>query len=227
MNDKSKLRGVTSFLAISASVVSACVCVLFISDEYHSANFEMDTYNRELRGWEACRQTNPAYFKANEQAVNTCLTNIDQARDNFWVKLPKSQLAALLIFAGLVSALGGYLITWVLVWCVGFGIYKLVRFFAFFLNFNANRQKVRNKVRNKNKIPTNSQRSRKKLPLCTKNGAPDPAAKPVGAGVPKSSPTAQLTSSNSSEQVPIRAEGEKEEIIINEKKEKQQVLQRT
>ncbi len=139
MNHKSKLQSVTSFLAICASVVSACVCVLLISGEYHSAHFKMDTYNRELRGWEACRQTNPAYFKANEQAVNSCLTSINEARDNFWVKLPKAQLAGILILAGLVSASGGYLITWIVVWLVGFVIYKLVSLLAFTLKYNTNR----------------------------------------------------------------------------------------
>lgn len=139
MNHKNKLQSVTSFLAICASVVSACVCILLLSGDYHSAQFKLDTYERELQGWQACRQTNPAYFKANEQAVNSCLTSINEARDNFWVRLPKAQLAGLLILAGLVSASGGYLITWAVVWLVGFVIYKLVRLIAFSLNFNTNR----------------------------------------------------------------------------------------
>ncbi|MGB2864843.1 MAG: hypothetical protein WBC05_16065 [Sedimentisphaerales bacterium] len=139
MNHKNKLQSVTSFLAICASVVSACVCILLLSGDYHSAQFKLDTYERELQGWQACRQTNPAYFKANEQAVNSCLTSINEARDNFWVRLPKAQLAGLLILAGLVSASGGYLITWAVVWPVGFVIYKLVRLIAFSLNFNTNR----------------------------------------------------------------------------------------
>ena len=135
MNHKNKLQGVTSFLAICASVVSACVCILLLSGDYHSAHYKLDTYERELQGWQACQQTNPDYFKANEQAVNSCLTSIDQARDNYWVKLPKTQLAGLLILAGLVSASVGYLITWAVVWSVGFVIYKLVRLLAFSLNF--------------------------------------------------------------------------------------------
>jgi hypothetical protein len=100
----------------------------------------MDTYNRELRGWEACRQTNPAYFKANEQAVNSCLTSINETRDNFWVKLPKAQLAGLFILAVLVSASVGYLATWIVVWLVGFVIYKLVRLLTFPFRHNTNRQ---------------------------------------------------------------------------------------
>lgn len=139
MNHKNKLQGVTSFLAICASVVSACVCILLLSGEYHSAHFKMDTYDRELQGWEACRQTNPAYFKANEQAVNSCLISINEARDNFWVKLPKAQLAGLFILAGLVSASGGYLITWAVVWLVGLSIYKFIRLLTFSLKYSTNR----------------------------------------------------------------------------------------
>lgn len=144
MNHKSKLRGVRSFLAICVSVVSACVCVLLISGEYHSAHFTMDTYDRELQGWEACRQTNPAYFKANEQAVNSCLISINEARDNFWVKLPKAHLIGLFVLAGLVSAAGGYLITWAVVWLIGISIYKFIRLLTFSLKFSTNRQ-VHNK----------------------------------------------------------------------------------
>jgi hypothetical protein len=140
MNHKSKLRGVTSFLAICASVVSACVCVLLISGEYHSAHFKMDTHDRELRGWEACRQTNPAYFKANEQAVNSCLMSINDARGNFWVKIPKAQWAGILILAGLTSASAGYFATWLVIWLVGFVIYKLVRLLTFPFKCNTNRQ---------------------------------------------------------------------------------------
>src|SRR4030043_2323364 len=133
MNGKSKLPGVTSFLAICASVVSACVCVLLISGEYHTAHFNLDTYDRELQGWQACRQTNPEYFKANEQAVNSCLTSIDQARDNYWVKLSKAHLIGLFVIAGLASAASGYLATWAIVWLVGISIYKFFGLIAFFL----------------------------------------------------------------------------------------------
>lgn len=127
-------------MAICASVVAACVCVLLISGEYHSAHFKMDTYDRELQGWEACRQTNPDYFKANEQAVNSCLTSINEARDNFWVKLPKAQFAGLLVVAGLASASGGYLTTWAVVWLIGFVICKLVRLLTFPFRYNTNRK---------------------------------------------------------------------------------------
>jgi len=139
MNHKSKLQGVISFLAICASVVSACVCVLLISGEYHSAHFNLDTYDRELQGWQACRQTNPEYFKANEQAVNSCLTSIDQAQDNYWVKLPKAHLIGLFILAGLASAASGYLATWVVVWLIGISIYNFIRLLGFPLKYRTNR----------------------------------------------------------------------------------------
>jgi len=183
----------------------------------------MDTYDRELRGWEACRQTNPDYFKANKQAINSCLTSLDQARDNFWVKLPKAQFAGLLILAGLVSASGGYLATWAVLWPIGFGIYKFTGLFAFFLNFNTNRQ-----AHNKKIISTHSQRSLKKSRVRTKNGAPKPGAKPVGAGARKPYPSGrQFTPSNSSGQAPSRVEGEGGGTIISEKKEEQQIFQQT
>ena len=136
MNHKSKLQGTTSFLAICASVVSACICVLLISGEYHSAHFNLDTYERELQGWQACRQTNPEYFKANEEAVNSCLTSIDQAQDNFWVKLPKTHLIGLFVLAGLGSATSGYLATWAIVWLAGISIYKFSDMLAFYLKRN-------------------------------------------------------------------------------------------
>jgi len=139
MNRKTKLQGITSFLAICASVVSACVCVLLISGEYHSAHFNLDTYDRELQGWQACRQTNPEYFKANEQAVNSCLTSIDQARNNYWVKLPKAHLIGLLVIAGLASAASGYLATWTVVWLVGISIYKFIGMVRFSLKYGTNK----------------------------------------------------------------------------------------
>jgi len=136
MNRKSKLQRVTSFLAICASVASACICVLLISGEYHSAHFNLDTYNRELQGWQACRQTNPEYFKANEEAVNSCLTSIDQARDNYWIKLSKAHLIGLFVLAGLASAASGYLATWIVVWVVGLSIYKFIRLIVYSLKYD-------------------------------------------------------------------------------------------
>jgi hypothetical protein len=99
----------------------------------------MDTYNRELQGWEACRQTNPAYFKANEQAVNACLKSIDQTRHNFWVKLPKAHFIGLLGLAGLSSAAIGYIATWAVVRLIGLSILKFYNFIAMFFKYCAHK----------------------------------------------------------------------------------------
>lgn len=141
MDKKSKLRTFTSFLAICASVVSACICVLLISGDYHSAYFNKDTYERELRGWQACKQTNPAYFNANEQAVNTCLANLNEAKSNFWVKIPKTQWVGILILAVLASACAGYFATWLLICLTGFIIYKFAKLLTFPFKRKANRQR--------------------------------------------------------------------------------------
>ena len=141
MKQKSKLKRVTSFLAICASVVSACICVLLISGDYHSAHFKMDTYERELQGWKACRQTNPTYFKANEQAVNSCLENVNEAKKNFWVKTPKTQWAGILVLSGLASASVGFFATWLVIWLVGFILYKFVRLLTFPFKRKTNKQR--------------------------------------------------------------------------------------
>ncbi|MFH1716164.1 MAG: hypothetical protein ABIF19_02335 [Planctomycetota bacterium] len=119
MKRKCRLRGVAFFLAICASVISACICVLLMAGEYHSARFELGTYNHELQGWEACRQTQLTYFEANNEAVSLCVRNLEEARANFWVKLPRAQLIGLFIAGGLGSATGAYLATYGIVWFAG------------------------------------------------------------------------------------------------------------
>ena len=140
MKNKNNSKKIISFLGICTSVVSACVCVLLISGEYHMAQFKLDSYNRELEGWQACRQTNPEYFKANEQAVNSCLKSIDQAQDNFWVKLPKAKLVGLYVLAVLTCAIGGYLATWILIGLVGISTYKFIRWLIIYHKYNTNSQ---------------------------------------------------------------------------------------
>jgi len=127
MSENTNLKSITSLLAICASLVSACTCVLLISGYYHSAHYTLDTYEKELQGWEACRQTSPDYFESNKKAVDSCMANIDEAKANFWVKTPKAQWTGILIFSGLASASVGYLVTWIVVWLVGYVIYKIVR----------------------------------------------------------------------------------------------------
>jgi hypothetical protein len=127
---KRKLHGVTLFLAISASVVSACVSVLLMAGEYHSARFNLDTYDREYQGWQAFRQTNPVYFEANKGAVDSCLKSLEGARDNFWLRRSTAELAGLFIVVGLGSAAGGYLTIWVLVALAGMGFHCFVRWLS-------------------------------------------------------------------------------------------------
>lgn len=131
MKRKCRLRSVTWFLAICASVLSACFCVLLMADDYYSARYKLDTHSQEFQGWEACRQTEPTYFEANAEAVSACLKSLEEAQDNFWVKLPKAQLIGLFVLAGLGSATGGFLATWAVVWFVGLGIYRFIKLLAF------------------------------------------------------------------------------------------------
>ncbi len=126
MKRKYGLRSITLFMSICVSVFSACFCVLLMASEYYTARNKLDIYNNELQGWEACRQTEPTYFKANVEVVSSCLNNLEEAKDNFWVKLSKSKTIVLFVIAGLVSATGGYLVVW-FVWFSGLGIHKFIR----------------------------------------------------------------------------------------------------
>jgi hypothetical protein len=136
MKNKNKSRSILSILAICASVVSACICVLLLSGDYHTAQFKMDTCTRELEGWEACRRTNLDYYKANEKAVNSCLASLDEAKDNFWVKLSKPKLASIFVLATLVSASGGYLVSWAILWFIGFGVFKFIKSLVLYRNLH-------------------------------------------------------------------------------------------
>jgi hypothetical protein len=130
MKTKSRFRGLRFFLATCASVACACICVLLIAGEYHTARFQLDTHERESQGWEAFRKTNPAYFEANAEAVRSCQRNLNEARDNSWVKLSKTHLAGLFVAAGLGSAAGSYLATWGVLWLVGAAIDRFARWLA-------------------------------------------------------------------------------------------------
>jgi hypothetical protein len=124
------LRGIPLFLAVSASVVLACISVLLMAGEYHSVRSNLDALDREYQGWEACRQMRPAYYEDNKEAVSSCLKSLEETRDNFWLKLPKVQLAGLFIIVGLGSAAGGYVAIWVLVLLIGGCFQKFVRWLS-------------------------------------------------------------------------------------------------
>ena len=127
MKRKGRLRGVTFFLAICAGVFSASFCVLLMAEEYHSARYKLDKYNLEFQGWEACKETKPAYYKANAEAVTSCLKTLGEAKDNFWVKLPKAQLAGLFALAALSSAAGGYLAARLVIWFSSLTFHRFIR----------------------------------------------------------------------------------------------------
>jgi len=118
-----------------------------MADDYFSARYKLDTHSQEFQGWEACRQTKPAYYEANAEAVNNCVESLEEAKDNFWVKLPKAQLIGLFVLAGLGSATGGFLATWAIVRFVGLGIYRFIRLLAFCFRGKLFRAGLHNKTK--------------------------------------------------------------------------------
>jgi hypothetical protein len=142
MKRKDKLRGITFFLAISVGVFSLSFCVLLMAGEYHSARYELDRYSLEFQGWEACKQTEPVYFKDNAEAVSSCLKSLDEARANFWVKIPKIQLAGLFVLAGLGSAIGGFLAAWLVIWFGGLCVYKFISWMGLCFRRHSERKKL-------------------------------------------------------------------------------------
>ena len=113
MKQKNRFGKITSFLATCAGITSACICVLLIAGEYHSARSNLEIHSREVEGWEACRQANPSYYEASQQTARSSRENLAEAQSNFWVKVPKTQLAGFLALGGLGSATVGYLATWI------------------------------------------------------------------------------------------------------------------
>ena len=113
---KSRSREATLFLAIAAGIFCACYCILSMANNYYVARYNLDAYAQDAQGWDACRQTEPGYYRANTDAVNSCLKNLDTARENFWVNLSTVQLAGLFVLAGLGGAAGGYLSIWAIIW---------------------------------------------------------------------------------------------------------------
>ncbi len=131
MKRTNRFSKITSFLAICAGITSACICVLLISGEYHSARSKFEIQSRQVQGWEACRQANPSYYEASEKAVGSSLENLAESQSNFWVKMPKVQLAGFLALGGLGSAALGYLATWAIVLLGRSGIKGFLRYREF------------------------------------------------------------------------------------------------
>jgi hypothetical protein len=62
-------RKLTPFLAIVVAAVCAFHCVLSVADKYHRAQYRLSLYRQELQGWDACRVTRPAFFRANTEDI--------------------------------------------------------------------------------------------------------------------------------------------------------------
>jgi len=127
MSPRRRLRDITLWVAITVGIICACFCILTVADKYYSAHQKLDMYRQSLHGWEACRKTRPAFYRANAEAVNYCLKNLSEAQGNFWVNLPIGQLAGMYVLAGIGGAAGGYLATWAAVWFGVWAVRKLIR----------------------------------------------------------------------------------------------------
>lgn len=131
MKKKKRVRKAVFSLAICAGIFSAWCCVLLMAGEYNSARRKLAVHEQEVQAWEACRQTKPSYFKDNSEAVNSCLNNLTEAKDNPWVSLPKEQLIGLFVLAASASAAVGSLATWIVLWIIVLSIYRFFRWLAF------------------------------------------------------------------------------------------------
>jgi hypothetical protein len=131
MKRTNRFHKITSFIAVCAGITFACICVLLIAGEYHSAHSKFDVHSREVEGWEACRQANPSYYKASEKSVNSSRESLAESQGNFWVRVPKARLAGFLAVGGLGSAALGYLATWAVVLLGRSGIKGFLKYRAF------------------------------------------------------------------------------------------------
>jgi hypothetical protein len=130
MSTKSKLYRITLFLAIIVGVSCACYGVLSVADQYYRAQNKLNVCIESAQGWEACRKIKPEFYEANTDTVSTSMKNLDEAQNNFWVKLPKSRLVGLYVLVGLTGAVGGCLISWIVFWFSGMAIYESLRWLA-------------------------------------------------------------------------------------------------
>jgi hypothetical protein len=127
MNSKRRFRMIALFLATVAAVSCAYYSVLSVANEYYWAQSKLNMYREGVQGWEACRKMKPEFYRANTEAVSYCLKSFNEAQDNFWVKLPRSQLVALYVLAGAAGAAGGYLATFAAIWFGGLAAYEFIR----------------------------------------------------------------------------------------------------
>ena len=137
MSTKSKFSIVTIFLATIVGMSLACYGISAIADKYYWANHKLEIYEESVQGWEACRQMKPEFYEANTEAIRTSFENYQQAQQDFWVNLPKSHLAIMYVLVGLVGAVGGYTITWTIIWFCGYAIYDSIKWFVLGLHTHA------------------------------------------------------------------------------------------
>ena len=124
-----KSKAGSIYLPVTVSVFCACCCVLFAADSYSQAQFKLNTCKQELQGWEACRVARPAFYRENISTVSNCLDYLNQARENFWVKLARIQLLTLYGLIGITSATCGYIAAYTLAWFGSTTMHKIHRTF--------------------------------------------------------------------------------------------------
>jgi sterol desaturase/sphingolipid hydroxylase (fatty acid hydroxylase superfamily) len=127
MNIKSKFSIITILLATIVGISLACYGISSIADKYYRANLKLGIYEESVQGWEACRQMKPEFYSANTEAISSSLENYHQAQQDFWVILPKSHLVIIYVLVGLAGAIGGYTITWTIIWFCGYAVYDSVK----------------------------------------------------------------------------------------------------
>jgi hypothetical protein len=127
MTRTSGFGNTTSSVAKCAAVICAVVCILLIAKKHSSARSKIDAYQLEVQGWEACRRTNPSYFATCKDAASLSQKNLDEAQSNFWINLPKAQLAGFLILAASASGTGGYFTTRAVFWLGSLGVCRFIK----------------------------------------------------------------------------------------------------
>lgn len=131
MNAKRRFRRVALFLAAVVGVSCAYYSVMLVAGEYSWAQSKLNMYQEGVQGWEACRKMKPEFYQANSEAVSYCLAGLNQAQDDFWVNLPRSQLVGLYVLAGSVGAVAGFLATFAVFWFGGLSAYEFVKRLVF------------------------------------------------------------------------------------------------
>ena len=112
MKPNRKCYNLTFILAICAGVFCASYCVLSVANERGTALYRVNMHKNDVQGWEACRKTQPALFRENQEAVTHSLKSLEEAQASFWAGIPTRELIGLYIagavagtFAGFVAAL--------------------------------------------------------------------------------------------------------------------------